>query len=179
MFVPLDSKSPENCIDWRCVNETVRYRQARPLYDANYGYRTIPYLGKVHTHFLVTTVFFLGWCAIVGQDAWSSKALAAIILTWKLFGVRRDPRSIFCESAISNHFLRHCGDLYAPHAIAKSQAVSSNSRLIGFHADKAKKEQLKTRFGLDLDTATFSEYYSKKYVLLVFAPWQLWINSIL
>jgi hypothetical protein len=165
MFVPLDSKSSEICIDWVCVNDIVSIRQARPLYDANYGYWMVPYLGKLDNRFPVIAVFFLGWCAFVGQGAWSSKALAFIILMWGLLGVCREPKSNFCESVISNRFLRHCGDLYAPDAIATSQAVSSNSKLIGFHVDKAKMEQLKTRFGLDLDTATFSDYYSKKYVL--------------
>ncbi|GAX14550.1 hypothetical protein FisN_6Lh328 [Fistulifera solaris] len=163
MFVPLDSKSSAICIDWHCINETVRFRRARPLYDANFGDWIVPYLGKLDKRFPIITVFFFGWCVFAGQDTWSSKALAFVILMWGLLSVRKEPRSNFCESVICNRFLRHCGDLYAPHAIASSHNVSSNSKLIGFRVKRAKKEQLKTRFGLDLDTATFSDYYLKKY----------------
>ena len=97
--------------------------------------------------------------------------IAAIVLIWWTFTSQKEPDLNFSESVIPNRFLRHCGDLYAPHTVAKSQTVSSNSKLVGFHVDMAKKEHLKTKLGLDFDTATFRDYYSKKYVTVVLGFW--------
>lgn len=169
LFVPLDSKSSDTLIiDWHCVEQTVQYRQARPLYDTSSGYWNLPFPGRIDLHFLAGIVCLLGWYATVGQDAWSAKVLSAIVLLWRTFALRREPKPNFSESVIPNRFLRHCGDLYAPHTVAKSQTVASDSKLVGFHVDMAKTEYFETKFGLDLDTATFRDYYSKKYVSMLF-----------